>query len=73
MWAPKGTPEAIIDKLNAPIVQALADPHVRARLADLGQQVPAREAQTPAALGAYQRAELEKWWPVIKAANIKAE
>jgi hypothetical protein len=46
---------------------------VRARLADLGQQVPAREEQTPAALGAYQRSEIEKWWPIIKAANIKAE
>ena len=73
MWAPKGTPEDIIDKVNAPIVRALADSGVRARLSDLGQQVPAREEQTPAALGAYQRAEIEKWWPIIKAANIKAE
>jgi hypothetical protein len=51
----------------------MTDPLVRARLADLGIQFPPREEQTPAALGALQRAEIEKWWPIIKAANIRGE
>jgi tripartite-type tricarboxylate transporter receptor subunit TctC len=73
MWAPKGTPKEVIERLNAPVVQALADPQMRARLADLGQQIPARERQTPESLAVYQTAEIEKWWPIIKAAGIKAE
>jgi tripartite-type tricarboxylate transporter receptor subunit TctC len=60
-------------KLNAAAVAALADPTVRKRLADLGQDVPPLVEQTPQALGARQKAEIEKWWPIIKAANIKAE
>jgi tripartite-type tricarboxylate transporter receptor subunit TctC len=72
-WAPKGTPREIITRLAAAVVDTLADANVRRRIADLGQDIPAREQQTPEALGALQRAEIEKWWPTIKTANIKAE
>jgi tripartite-type tricarboxylate transporter receptor subunit TctC len=72
LWAPKGTPKDVVAKLNDAVVRALADPEVRKRLADLGQEIPAREHQTPEALGAFQKADIERWWPVIKAANIKA-
>ena len=73
LWAPKGTPKDIIAKLNEAAVESLADKNVLARLADLGQAIPMRDQQTPESLGAYQKAEIEKWWPIIKAANIKAE
>ncbi|MGZ3320949.1 MAG: tripartite tricarboxylate transporter substrate-binding protein [Xanthobacteraceae bacterium] len=73
LWTPKGTPMTVIGKLNAAIVGAMADTIVRSRFADLGQDVFPREQQTPEALGASQRAETEKWWPIIKAAAIKAE
>jgi tripartite-type tricarboxylate transporter receptor subunit TctC len=73
IFAPKGTPKTIIGKLNAAVVDALADPVVRSRLADMGQEIPPREQQTPEALAAHQKAEIEKWWPIIKAANIKAK
>jgi tripartite-type tricarboxylate transporter receptor subunit TctC len=73
VWAPKATPHAVVDKLNAALVNALADPAVRSRLADLGQDLFAREQQTPAALSAYHRAETRKWWPIIKAAGIRSE
>jgi tripartite-type tricarboxylate transporter receptor subunit TctC len=65
-FAPKGTPKPIIDKLNAAAVDALAAPEVRARLADLGFELYPREEQTPEALGALQKADIEKWWPIIK-------
>jgi len=73
MFAPKGTPKDIIAKLNAAAVEALADPAVRARLADLGQDIYPRDQQTPETLAALQKAEIGKWWPIIKASNIKAE
>jgi tripartite-type tricarboxylate transporter receptor subunit TctC len=65
LWLPKGTPKNIIAKLNAAVVDALADPTVRARLADLGEEIFPRDKQTPEALGAFQKAEIEKWWPII--------
>ena len=73
LFAPKGTPKETIATLNGAAVAALADPTVRSRLADQGQQIPPRHQQTPEALAVYQKAEIEKWWPIIKAANIKAE
>jgi tripartite-type tricarboxylate transporter receptor subunit TctC len=73
LWAPKGTPADVITKLNAAVVETLADSSVRARLAELGQEIPAPDQQSPQVLGAFQKAEIEKWWPLIKADNIKAE
>jgi tripartite-type tricarboxylate transporter receptor subunit TctC len=73
IWVPKRTPTAVIAKLNAAIVAASADPTMRSRLAEIGQEVFPREQQTPEALGELQRREIETWWPMIKAANIKAE
>jgi tripartite-type tricarboxylate transporter receptor subunit TctC len=73
LWVPQGTPSSIIAKLNAAIAAALADPVVRQRLTDMGQELLPREQQTPEALGALQQAEKEKWWPIIKAAGMKAE
>ena len=73
VWAPKGTPASVIRRLNGAIGEALADAAVRKRLLDLGQEIPTPEQQTPEALGAYQKAEIEKWWPLIKAAGIKVD
>jgi tripartite-type tricarboxylate transporter receptor subunit TctC len=73
LWAPRGTPKEIIGKINTAVVAALAEPSVRARLAELGQDIFPRERQTHEALAALQTAEIEKWWPIIKAANIKGE
>ncbi len=71
LWVPKGTPAAIVARLNAAVVAALADPTVRGRLAELGLEIPPREQQTPEALGAFHKAEIEKWWPIIRAANVE--
>jgi tripartite-type tricarboxylate transporter receptor subunit TctC len=73
LWVPKGTPKEVIARLNAAAMDAMANPVVRKRLGDLGLELPPRDQQTPEALGAFHRAEIEKWWPIIKAANIKAE
>jgi tripartite-type tricarboxylate transporter receptor subunit TctC len=73
LWAPKATPGDAVGKLNAAVVGALADAGVRRRLAELGFEIPPPEQQTPQALGAYQKAEIERWWPVIKAAGVKVE
>ena len=73
MWAPKGTPKPIIARLNAAIVAALEDPDTRKKLVDLAQEIYPRDQQRPEALYAFQKAEVEKWWPIIKAAGIKAQ
>jgi tripartite-type tricarboxylate transporter receptor subunit TctC len=73
MWAPKDTPSDVIGKLNAAVANALAEPRVRQRFADLGQEIAPRDRQTPEALRAFQKAEIDKWWPIIKAARIIAE
>jgi tripartite-type tricarboxylate transporter receptor subunit TctC len=72
LWAPKGTPAEVIATLDAAVVDSLADSTVRQRLTDLGHVIATREEQTPEALAAFHRAEIEKWWPIIKA-NIQPE
>jgi tripartite-type tricarboxylate transporter receptor subunit TctC len=73
LWVPKGTPADIVARLNGAVVTALADPTVRQRFADQGQEIPPRDQQTSQALAAYHKADIDRWWPLIKAANIKAE
>jgi tripartite-type tricarboxylate transporter receptor subunit TctC len=73
LWAPKGTPKPIIDRLNQAVVAALADPLLRKRMVDIAQDIYPRDQLTPEALLAFHKAEIAKWWPIIKAANIKAE
>jgi len=73
IWAPKGTPREIVMKLNGAIIETIADKVVRDRFIDLGQELPTREQMTPEALYAHQKAEIEKWWPMIRAAGLKAD
>jgi tripartite-type tricarboxylate transporter receptor subunit TctC len=72
LWTTKGTPKDVVDRLDDAVVNALADPTVRQRIETLGQVIFPRDRQNPQALAAYQKAELDKWWPIIKAAGIKA-
>jgi tripartite-type tricarboxylate transporter receptor subunit TctC len=73
LWAPKGTPAEIIAKLNGAVVKSLGEPGTKEKLAALGQDIPPADQLTPQALGAFQKAEIEKWWPIVKDAGIKAE
>jgi tripartite-type tricarboxylate transporter receptor subunit TctC len=73
LWAPGGTLPGVVARLNTAVVHALADDGVRKRFADQGQEIPPRDQQTPEALAAYQKADIDKWWPMIKAAGIKGE
>jgi tripartite-type tricarboxylate transporter receptor subunit TctC len=72
-WAPKGTPPAAIAKLNEAADAALRDPMVRQRVTEMGLDMPPADQATPEALGAYQKSEIAKWWPIIKAEGIKVE
>jgi tripartite-type tricarboxylate transporter receptor subunit TctC len=73
LFGPRGLPKEVVAKLNGAMVHALADPKVQARLAELGLDLASREQQTPEGCAAFLKAEMDKWWPVIKAANIKVE
>ncbi|CAN5691746.1 tripartite tricarboxylate transporter substrate-binding protein [soil metagenome] len=73
LWAPRATPPEVIAKIHAAVVAALADPATRGKLAGLGQDIPPADQQTPQALAAFQKAEIEKWWPIVRAAGIKGE
>src|SRR5260370_40248523 len=73
LWVPKGTPKEIVTRLNAAAVDALTDPTVRKQLENLGLQMPPKDQLAPEALGAWQKAEIEKWGPMLKAANVKMD
>ena len=73
LWAPKGTPPKVIAALDRAVIETLADPAVRQRFIELGQEPWPRDKQTPGGLATQQKAEIEKWWPIIKAAGIRAE
>ena len=73
LWVPKGTPKEVVAKLNGAAVEAMNDPAVRKKFEDLGLQMPAPDELSPAALGAWQKAEIAKWWPMIKAADVKVD
>jgi tripartite-type tricarboxylate transporter receptor subunit TctC len=73
LWVPKTTPKDIVEKLNATMRQVLTDPAVESRFADLGIEISPRDQQSPETLRAFQKAEMERWWPIIKASNLKAE
>jgi tripartite-type tricarboxylate transporter receptor subunit TctC len=73
MWAPKGTPKDVIARLNGAVIKALDDPAVQKRVDALGMSIPSKAELTPKALHDYHQAELDKWWPIIKAAGIKVQ
>ena len=73
MWAPKGTPKEIIARLNAAVARTLGDPSVARRLSDVGHDVLPSDQRTPEALAAYHQAEIDKWWPIIRASGLKAQ
>ena len=73
LWVPKGTPKDIVAKLNSALRQALKAPAIRDKLINLTQEIFSPEQESPEALGAYQKAEIEKWWPIIKDAGIKVQ
>ena len=73
LFGPKGMPKQVVARINAAMVEALADPSLKARFSDLGLDVAFRELQAPEGLAAFHKAEIDKWWPIIKAAGIKAE
>jgi tripartite-type tricarboxylate transporter receptor subunit TctC len=73
LWVPKNTPSEIVSKINSAVVEALASTSLQQRYAEIIQEIPPRDQQTPEALGALQKAEIDKWWPIIKAAGIKGE
>jgi tripartite-type tricarboxylate transporter receptor subunit TctC len=73
LWAPKGTPKEVVDKINAGVVQAFADPAIQKRFRELGYEIPERERLTAEALGRYHRDEVAKWHPIFKASNVKAQ
>jgi len=72
-WVPKGTPQAIVSRLNQALVKALSDPDTREKLFKIAQEIFPPEQLTPQALGAYHKAEIDKWWPIIKEAGIKPQ
>jgi tripartite-type tricarboxylate transporter receptor subunit TctC len=73
LWAPRGTPKSVIERLDAAVVGALADPTLQKRATDLGMEIPPRDQQTPQGLADFQKAEIAKWWPILREAGIKAE
>ena len=73
LWVPKGTPKDVVVRLNTAVSQALDDPALKKRFGDIGQEIWPKEQQNPAALAAQQKAEIERWWPIIQAAGIKTQ
>jgi tripartite-type tricarboxylate transporter receptor subunit TctC len=73
LWAPSGTPRGVIARLNGAVIEAFSDPSMRRTLTDMGLDIPSGAELTPEALGQFQKAEIEKWWPIIRAAGIRAE
>ena len=73
LWAPRAVPPDVIAKVNAAVTAALADGKTREKLGGLGQEVPPADQQNPQALAAFQKAEIDKWWPIVKAAGIKGD
>jgi tripartite-type tricarboxylate transporter receptor subunit TctC len=73
LWMPKGTPKEVVAKVNTAVMETLADPATQRRIADLGLDIPTREQQRPEALASYQKQEIAKWWPIVKAANLRGQ